>query len=83
MDCTIVYSMLKLWENTSFNNSNMTHEVRNNYQRNCIFKENHRKSLNNTEQMVFYELIFVFSRNRLHHCVVHTQIMGKHFFLQF
>ena len=41
------------------------------------------KLLNNTEQMVFDELIFVFKRNRLHHCVLHTQIMGKQLFLQF
>ena len=68
--CVII---LKLWENTSLYNLNMTHEV----------NENHRKSLNNTEQMVFYELIFVFNRNRLHHCVLHTQMMGNHFFLQF
>ncbi len=80
LDFTIVYSILKLWENTSFYNSNITHEVINKYQRNFIFKENHRKSLNNTEQMVFYELIFVFNRIRLHHCVVHTQFMGRHFF---
>jgi len=27
IDCTIVYYILKLWENTSFYNSNITHEV--------------------------------------------------------
>ena len=42
--------------------------------------ENQGKSLINTEQMVIDEHIFVFNRNRLHHCVVHTQMMGKHFF---
>ena len=60
----------------------MTHEVINKYQVTFIFKENQGKSLNNTEQMVFDELIFVFNRNRFHDCVLHTQIMGKHFFLQ-
>ena len=43
--------------------------------------KNHGKSLINTEQMVFDEHIFVFNRNRLHHCVVHTQMMGNHFFI--
>jgi len=61
IDCTIVYSILKLWENTSFYNSNMTHEVINKYQVTFIFNGNQGKSLNNTEQMVFYELVFVFN----------------------
>ena len=43
-------------------------------------KKNHGKSLINTEQMVFDEHKCVFNRNRLHHCVVHTQMMGEHFF---
>jgi len=83
IDCTIVQSIFNLWENTSFYKSNITHEVINKYQVNIIFKENQEKSLINTEQMIFDEHIFVFNRNRLHHCVVHTQIMGKHFFLYF
>ena len=61
IDCTIVYSILKLWENTSFYNSNVTHEVRNKYQETFIFNENQGKSLNNTEQMVLDVLIFVFN----------------------
>jgi len=60
IDCTTVYSILKTWENTCFQNSNMTHEIRNKYQE-----------------------TFIFNRNRLHHCVLHTQIMGKHLFLEF
>jgi len=66
---------------TSFYNSNITHEGRNKYKITYNLKENQGKSLINTEQMVFDEHISVFNRNRLHHCVVHTQIMGKHFFL--
>ena len=53
IDCTIVYSILKLWEITSFYNSNITNEVRNKYQVTFIFNENQGKSLNNTEQMAF------------------------------
>ena len=70
-----------LWENTSFHNAHITHDGRNKCQVIFNFKENQGKSLINTEQMVFDEHIFVFNKNRLHHCEVHTQIMGKHFFL--
>ena len=69
--------------NTTFYDSNITHEDRNKYQISFNFKENHGKSLINSEQMVFDDHIFVFNRNRLHHCVVHTQIMGKRIFLLF
>ena len=71
-------SILNLWENTSFHNYIINDEGRNKYQVTFIFKENQGKSLINTEQMVIDEHIFVINRNRLHHCGVHTQIMGKH-----
>ena len=51
--CTIVYSILKLWENTSFYNSNITHEGRKKYQVIFIFMKNHGKLLINSEQMVY------------------------------
>ena len=59
IDCTIVESIFKLWENTSFFNYNMNDEGRNKYQVTLIFKENVAMLLINTEQMVFNEHIFV------------------------
>ena len=81
IDCTIVESIFKVWENTSFHNYNINDEGINKYQATFIFKENQGKSLMNTEQIMFDEHKFAFNRNRLHHCVVLTQIMGKHFFI--
>ena len=49
IDCNIVESILKLWENTSFHNYNINDEGLNKYQVTFIFKENEGKSLINTE----------------------------------
>ncbi len=38
-------------ENTSFHNSNVTHDGRNNYQVTLTFKENQGNTLNNTENI--------------------------------
>jgi len=43
IECTIVYSILKSWENTSFYNSNISHEVINKYEVTFIFKGKSRK----------------------------------------
>ena len=80
IDYTIVDSIYQLWENTTFDNSNITPKGRNKYKITFNYKENQGKSLINTKQMAFDEHKFVFNRNRLHHCVVHTQIMGNQFF---
>ena len=66
-DCTIEESIFKLWENTSFHNSAITHEGRNTYQVTFIFMENQGKSLINTEHMIFDEHALVLIKNRLHH----------------
>jgi len=55
-DCTIEEYILKLWENTTFHNSNINHEVRNNYQVTFIFMKNQGKSLVNTEMMFFMNM---------------------------
>jgi len=47
-DCTIKLSIPKLYENTSFHNSSVTHGGTNNYQVTLSFKENQGNTLNNT-----------------------------------
>ena len=57
---TIVESIYKLWENTSFYNSNINDEGRNKSQVIFNLKENQGKSLINSKQMVFDEHIHFF-----------------------
>ena len=66
-DYTIEEYILKLCENTPFDNFNVTHAGRNNYQVTFIFMKNQGNSLINTEIIVFDEHILVFIKNRLHH----------------
>jgi len=63
-----------LCEKSPFNNSNITHGSRNNYQVNFSFIENEGKSLISTEKMKIVEHILVLIKNRLQHSIIHTKM---------
>jgi len=50
-DCTIKVSIPKWYENTSFDNFNITHVGTKNHEVTIIFMENKKKTLINTEKM--------------------------------
>ena len=51
-DCTIKCSIPKLYENTHFDNFNVTHAGTKNHQVTTIFMENEENTLINTEKMM-------------------------------
>ncbi len=65
-DCTIEESIPKLYENTPFHISNVTHGGRNNYQVTLTFMKNQENTLISTEEMKFDEHALVLIKNRLH-----------------
>ena len=66
-DCTIKFSIPKLYENTSFDNFNITHVGTKNHQVTITFIENQRNTLINTEKMKVDEHALGIIKNRLHH----------------
>jgi len=66
-DCTIKFSIPKLYENTPFHNLNVTHAGTKNHQVRITFMENQGNILINTEKMKFDEHALVLTKNRLHH----------------
>jgi len=66
-DCTIKFSIPKLYENDSFDNFNITHVGTKNHQVTITFIENQRNTLINTEQMKVDEHALMLIKNRLHH----------------
>jgi len=65
--CTIKFSILKLYENTPFDNFNVTHAETKNHLVTISFMENHKNTLINTEKMKVEEHALVLIKNRLHH----------------
>ena len=57
----------KLYENTSFDNLNVTHVGTKNHQVTRTFMENQGNTLINTEKMKVYAHALVLTKNRLHH----------------
>jgi len=66
-DCTINFSIPKLYENTLFDNFNITHAGTNNHQVTITFMENQENTLMNTEKMKVDEHSLMLIKNRLHH----------------
>jgi len=66
-DCTIKFSIPKLYENTSFDNFNITHVGTKNHQVTITFIENQRNTLINTKKMKVDENALMLIQNRLHH----------------
>ena len=66
-DCTIKFSTPKLYENTTFDNFNITHVGIKNNQATITFMENQGSTLINTCMMKFDEHSLVLIKNRLHH----------------
>jgi len=66
-DCTIKFSIPKLYENTPFDNFNVTHAGTKNHQVTITFMENQGNTLINTEMMKFDDHALVLIKNRLHH----------------
>ena len=54
-DCTIKFSIPKLYENTPFDNFIVTHSGTENHQVTTIFMENEENTLINTEKMIVNE----------------------------
>jgi len=59
--------MPKLYENTPFDNSNITHAGTKNHQVTITFMENQESTLINTEKMKVDEHALMLIKNRLHH----------------
>ena len=66
-DYTLKFSIPKWYENTPFDNFNVTQAGTKNHQVTITFMENQQKSLINTEKMKFDEHALVLIKNRLHH----------------
>ena len=66
-DCTIKLSIPKLYENTLFDNFNVTHAGTNNHQVTITFMENQGNILINIEKMKVDEHSLVLIKNRLQH----------------
>ena len=66
-NCTIQFSIPKLYENTSFHNVNVTHTGTKNHQVTITFMENQGNILINTEKMRVDEHKLVLIKNKLHH----------------
>ena len=65
-NCTIKFSIPKLYENTSFDNLNVTQADTKNHQVTITFMENQKIILINTEKMKVDEHAFVLIKNKLH-----------------
>ncbi len=63
-DSTIKFSIQKLYENTPFHNSNVTHGGRNNYQVTQTFKENQGNTLNTHGGRNNYQVTITFKENQ-------------------
>jgi len=66
-DCTIKFSIQKLYENTPLHSLNVTHADTKNHQVRITFMENQGNTLINAEKMKFDEHALVLTKNRLHH----------------
>jgi len=66
-DCTIKFSIPKLYENTPFDNFNVTHAGTKNHQVTRTVMEDQGNTLINTEKMKVDERALVLTKNRLHH----------------
>ena len=66
-DCTIKCPISKWYENTPFDNFNVTHAGTKNHQVTITFMENEENTLINTEKMKFDEHSLVLIKNKLHH----------------
>jgi len=66
-DCTIKFSIPKLYENTPFHNFNITHVGTKNHQVTITLMENQGNTLINTDNMKVDEQALVLIINRLHH----------------
>ena len=66
-DCTIQFSIPKLYENTTFDNFNVTHAGTKNHQVTITFRENQGNTLIKTEKMKVDEHSLVLIKNRLHY----------------
>jgi len=66
-DCTIKFSIPKLYENTPFHNLNVTHAGTKNHQVTRTFMDNQGNTLINTEKMKVDEHALVLIKNKLHH----------------
>ena len=66
-DCTIKFSIPKWYENTPFDNFNVTHAGTKNHQVIITFMENQGNTLINTEKMKVDEHALVLIQNKLHH----------------
>jgi len=65
-DCNIKFSIPKLYENTSFDNFNITHAGTKNHQITVTFMQNQGNTLINTEKIKLDEHALVLIKNRLH-----------------
>ena len=74
-DCTIQFSIPKLYENTPFPSFNVTQADTKNNQVTITFMENQVNTLINTEKMRVDEHALVLMKNKLHHKILHTQIV--------
>ena len=64
---TIICSIPKLYENTLFDNFNVTHVGTENHQVTITFMENQGNTLINTEKMRVDEHALVLIKNKFHH----------------
>jgi len=65
-DCTIKFSIPKLYENTPFDNFNVTRAGTKNHQVTISFMQNQENTLINTEKMKVDEHSLVLIKNKLH-----------------
>ena len=66
-DCITVFFIPKLYENTLFDNFNVTYAGTKNHQVTITFMENEENKLINTKKMKVDEHSLVLIKNRLHH----------------
>ena len=66
-DCTIKFSIPKLYENTPFDIFNVTEAGTKNHEVTITFMQNQENTLINTEKMKVDEHELVLIKNRLHH----------------
>jgi len=74
-NCTIKFSILKLYQHTPFHNFNVTHAGRKNHRVTINFMENDGNTLINTENVKVDEYALVLIKIRLHHQIFHTKIV--------
>jgi len=64
-----------MYENTSFDNFNVTHAGTKNHQVTITFIENQGNTLINTEKMKVDEHALMQIKNRFHHSIFHIKII--------